>query len=343
MTRRGPEYADQLSAVERRTLDALVAEVGRRSAGRRPEWRTPVGAGLAALVVVLVAAMLTQAGWSRLAADTPAASGTASQGSPAAAFLDLAAAAAAVPPPAAGRADIAYQHRLDVTVSPMDGPPGYCRAGALTLKTWQLVDQVGRPGAPFVRLAVEGAEPPPAALTGCGTVVEAPVPGSLPLRADVGRRELFVIWDELDQVLGSRAHRYVPLWIVDPQSAVTPAPRPLDDLAAADRSPYEWWPRLVRLLASPQPEPEVVALALELAAGRAVDAPDGTVALLGPGTDVTGRPGIRVKVPYTVDGERSTAELTFDPDTGSLRQSVVETGAGTEITTFLAVRMIPDW
>jgi hypothetical protein len=44
--------------------------------------------------------------------------------------------------------------------------------------------------------------------------------------------------------------------------------------------------------------------------------------------DVTGRPGVTVRVPYESDGAETTADLTFDVDTGMLLQRVIRHAAG---------------
>lgn len=348
---RGPEYADQLTDPERRTLEALVTRVERRNARYEragvASLRAPIAAGLAALAILLVTTMVAQLGDSSPPGTPPVG---APAGPPAGAptdtrsafdaLQDLAAAATAAPPPATRPAVEAYLHRLDVIVVAGGATPGHCRVTALDIEVWQTIEVI-LDGAPttsdkdepkYSRLEVERAQPPEAALTGCATTFETygPVPASF-------QGNLHEAWEELARELGSDTPRPGDLLIFD-TDAEGALSHLLADLLALTEPPHRWWQALVRLLASPQ-EPGVAATALEAAARWTAEAPDGTVQLLGRDADVTGRPGISLRVPYpTRDGRPSTAELTLDPDTGALLQLLVDTGAGTEITAYLAIR-----
>jgi hypothetical protein len=85
-----------------------------------------------------------------------------------------------------------------------------------------------------------------------------------------------------------------------------------------------WWTAVAQLLSSPRCPPAVRSTALALAANRSAEV---RVVTDHP-TDILGRPGVTVRVPYTVDGFATHADLTFDEATGALLQRAVYGGSG---------------
>jgi hypothetical protein len=85
-----------------------------------------------------------------------------------------------------------------------------------------------------------------------------------------------------------------------------------------------WWTAVAQLLSSPRCPPAIRSTALSLAANRSADV--GVVT--DHPTDILGRPGVTVRVPYTVDGVATRADLTFDQTTGALLQRAVYGGPG---------------
>lgn len=321
---RGPDYADHLTEAERRTLDQLVGAVQRRR-----QWRAPVAAGVAALLVVLGVAAIGLVG--RDPGGTPVVPAGSDGPGPAAAaetLADLAGQAQRMAPPTDPDPEWWYRKRLDVMVAPEEP----CRVLAAMIETWEPAGDPQRPG----RIAAEPAAPPATAtdLAGCAIITEVPVP----LFEQTG--DVAGAWEELAAQLNGLAPRYLPSRLVmeEEPPAGYPEPEQLADLLGAGQqetdAPGGWWAALVRLLASPQADPRLRAAALEAAALRATTTGEEAQVVPDRTADLTGRPGVTVRVPYYLDGRTVSAELIFDTTTGDLLQSIVNE---LEITVFLAI------
>jgi hypothetical protein len=85
-----------------------------------------------------------------------------------------------------------------------------------------------------------------------------------------------------------------------------------------------WWTAVMPLLCSPLASPALRSAALTLAADRLA----GVTLVTEHGYDLLGRAGPVLRVPYAVGGLATTADLTFDPETGALWQRTVYAPAG---------------
>jgi len=80
-----------------------------------------------------------------------------------------------------------------------------------------------------------------------------------------------------------------------------------------------WWTAVAHLLSSPMCPAAVRSIALSLTTGRSAE----VQVVTDHPTDILGRPGITLRVPYSVDGVATRADLTFNEDTGALLQRAV--------------------
>jgi hypothetical protein len=103
-------------------------------------------------------------------------------------------------------------------------------------------------------------------------------------------------------------------------------------------SAARWWRLWVELVSSPETDPAQRAAAIAAAALRGELGPEALRAEMT--GDVTGRPGVTVRVPYETDGAETTADLTFDVDTGMLLQRVIRYAAGPKVRVNVTVYLV---
>jgi len=348
---RGDDYAYDLTEAERRTLDRLLDRVGGPDQvpavinGRPVD--LPVGPGpdrprtprsrrlrvaLAAASVVVIAAVLPSLvpgmapGWS-LTLSRPAPSPSPTYRS----TVDIVAGLAA----AAGRGPGPQPSQQDITMVVATARNDRCRDNGyqvvLRLKDF-------RPDAPpAVQLDINeialaagtvpcgGTNPPPGPAGGppSKSIYSGPAPDDprawavlLGKLATAGT----VLPDLFDPrtLTGGLEVRSVASsasWL-GPALAKLATIRPGGDAA--------WWTGVMPVLCSPLSTPALRSAALTLAQERLA----GVTLLTDHGVDLLGRAGLVLRVPYAVDGQASTADLTFDPDTGALWQRTVYAPAG---------------
>lgn len=345
-SRRGPDYAHDLTDDEQRVLDRLLAAVpspGSRPAPapRRPaRLRTarqqpararrllPIGAGIA---VALVLAGVTAVRMLNPAPDEtppPAAD-------PQAVLTRLAAQAAGT----AGRSPVGpvlVRRTLEVRATD-------CTLDAFTA-TVRVADDAAFQSTPG-HLQAGRAEPPAAAraLAGCPEPTSTAEPASY----NGETPDLHAEWAALGlwgydsprgivDVTQAQDHRPIAALPTDAAALATA----LRTICAAQNGSERtacWWTRLVEILASPEADTahRVAALRAAAAQGEADGVPTVTA-------DLTGRPGVTLRVPYapaptgqrhSPDSTTSTAELTFNAGTGALLQRVERPLKPTDPTT----------
>jgi hypothetical protein len=346
---RGPEYAESLTQAERRVLDTLLAEQGARPAPVRRSWRPPVVAAAASLMILLAIAAIPL-----LRATVPSTGAASAAPSAGEVLSELAAAAAAVPVPA-GPAEEWYRHRLDVRVEMAYGTSGACRVTAITTQLWEPAD-TNRWNLLAGRLVAERVLPPPAAAPLAGCTAPKPDPLSGPIER--ARGVPGVNWFEMVNELGRYGELKVgrksyslgwpaytdPRWPALDLAGVVSAEQidqrmlegsVLERLDGSTSQSPIWWMALGSLLASPVSHPAQRAAALRAAAARneAVPVPELTA-------DVTGRPGVTLRVPYYHYWRDWTADLTFDVHTGSLLQQIVYADTLVDVTVYVAMRRV---
>ena len=380
-TARGHDFADDLTDVERRQLDVLLALVasqpphltidtsvpgvpGAAAISRRRrlssgKWRSTVVTGLVAAGVLIAAGsvplLFNQVREDRLPND-PAVT---EQRSVAEILDDLAGIAGQITPPPAG-GSVLHRYVVDVLVS---GGPDSCAVTAVAQHAW--VDPTARAdwtaGSAIPGYLRTGLTEPPtdaAGRAGCG-VVAATTPGSSEPLFDGLTNDLAATSREMAVRTGVDGHHSSPVWATVVFQASAPsigAPGTARGLELrlgklclgvdAERCDALRWAVLVELLTSPQTTPAQRSAALS------IGATGGTATLVHDvESDVVGRPGITLRVPYVVlatdsldtVGPIMTADLTFDPRTGELLQRAIPAGgpASTVLTVYVAATRVP--
>jgi hypothetical protein len=293
-TRRGPDYAYDLTETERRTLDMLVDRIESGVPAPIPlrRRRSPfVSAAAAAVVVMTMIGSIWLLARPRQPAPPADAHATLEQ-------LAVAAASAAPGRPSP---------RLTTEVL-VEDPAGSCTVGAVTTSV-----TTGH-------LAVRSATVPAgvAAQAGCSgdpRVDPAPQPSF-----DRDTPDPAAKWTQLRATI-----RALPPWVetVDASGDLSAALRRACAAPTTTDCTGTWWTLLTGVLADPGTTGAVraEALRLALASGEATMVPAVT-------TDVTGRPGVTVRVPHP---DATTADLTFDPGTGALLQRAVTEDGGSAV------------
>ena len=331
-SRRGPDYAYDLTGEEQRALDRLLAAVP----ARRSRRALPVAAGIAAALVLAAAAAIPLLHKDPDRGRPPVAEG------PAAVLTRLADQAAGIPDPSPA-GPVLVRRTLEV------------RATGCTVDAYTATIRVGA-GAALQQtpghLTVEPATPPAAAreLSGC----PSPAARAAGTSYDGETTSLSATWAALG--LWGYAN---PRGIADSTHSqdrrpIATLPTGAAGLAAAlrtacaaqsepDRAACRWT-ALVEILSSPEADAahRLAALRAAAADGAATRVPAATA-------DLTGRPGVTLRVPYLVPpvgrtpepvSAVATADLTFDPGTGALLQRVERPRRPTDpimATVYLAV------
>lgn len=339
-SQRGPEFAHDLTAAERRNLERVLAAVPRtrpEHAPARTHRLIPLAAALAAVLVLFAVAAIRLLTSDRAA--PPVADRSVHSG-----FTELAERAATVPdPPVTSGSLVRKTLEMRVTVE-----PGRCSldAYAATVTVRDNAPPQSTPGS----LDVRRTAPPP------GLRAQSGCPDGATLSGGESTGDIFdgrtadvpAKWESLG------LPDYTSLrGVADPSQAqdsrdVGTLPTDAGKLASALRTVCApqaessrsacWWTRLVELLTSPESDTAHRVAGLRAAAAAATVSPD-------PGTsrDVTGRPGISFRVPYTYTpggpgrtaaNATATADLTFDAGTGALLQRIIRPAGGAGPTTF---------
>lgn len=281
-TRRGYGYAHRLTDDQRRALDELLDHLPATVTERAPR-RSPRWGRLAAAAVAVAAVVVSASGIRALVAGPTE--------SPAGATLRaLAGAADDVSEPGSGPA---FRRALDVVVF---GRREECRFVAVDSRLWVPVTKPAGP-ATGTRMIVAVTMPPAAAAAVAGCADDGvPTP-------DVQPRQLFdgttadpaATWVEAGRDVVEFPAFDDP-WAVDPPAGDARWQALVGSLVGAGTDPAERAELLARAATWPGAEP-----------------------VPGVATDLTGRPGTTLRVPYP----GGTADLTFDTGTGALLQRVV--------------------
>jgi hypothetical protein len=353
---RGPDYADQLTESERRTLNLLLQHVGpagqmantsgpggvelgrgRRAhdaaaardigVGGRPgrsAWRQRIGIAVSAAAVAGIAlstSLVTMHPGAAPASPAPVA--TTSTPSTMDVLRALSEASRASGPSSA------LAQASAVVVATQKGSA--CAVNAYQVVTamkvataWPPVTvEIGRIGepsrsAPWLSCVEVGSEQPNA--TPYQKVFEGATGGDGPAgwNALLARvRQSVLVPDLLD-----------PRAIPDGLAVGTLSSDPATLATALDKVAMSppggstgWWTAVVQLLSSPLCPPTVRSTVLSMAADASRSA-DVRVVVDRP-TDILGRPGTTLRVPYSVDGVAAHADLTFAITTGALLQRTV--------------------
>jgi hypothetical protein len=263
------------------------------------------------------------------------------------ALRGLAAAAGQAKAPAA-RAYL-YRERLDVRIT---GNTGACTVDAYRSQIWVPADGPA-PATDGGRLTVTTVDAGTLDLAGVGCRDLRPA-GTIGTTADGPADDIAARWTA---ATGFPPTAYVgPRWVSDEFGFADPRAELPDTPDTLGRQLDKWcanapdmdcgalrWAAVAELLTSPETTP-----AQRKAALLATD-DDGVSMRSGVGADVTGRPGVTLRVPHLPvpigsgdPGVAGTADLTFDPATGALLQRSVTGADGQEITVFLAAAPVPD-
>jgi hypothetical protein len=328
---RGPDYAAKLTPAQQRTLDELRAYVTGMAADRpaigpgRPRndhraarWWV---AGLAAAGVTAIALAAGLLPARSTLTPPPIPLGSTRQPSTEDVLRQLAAAATTeVPVPAA-----VTQTSLVVLATHKNGP---CVESVL-----QLVTTIP-PGHLKLRIEVDQAAVVPSIRTwvDCPIVAASPdadrplfaadagpgVDGWTKLQAQMQLKNIFVadLTDPRTMPGGLVVEQLDPaadrLPVLLDKAATTVGP---DDTDAA------WWTVVGQLLASPMSSPALRSAVLSLAIGH------GATVVTDHPTDILGRPGVTLRVPYVLNRTTGQADLTFDTATARLLQRAAQTTA----------------
>jgi hypothetical protein len=349
--RHGPDFADQLTTQEQRTLDALLARVAESpERPARSPWVAPLAAAAVAASLLLGASAISLGLGRGPSVQTPPL-GAAAQPASATLLDGLAVAADRMPDPPPGDVTLYRRELRFVVTARADG----CRVTAIETQVWTAAGAPARwsgGNALTATLRMTTIAPAAEALRrgGCSGGVGATTPRTL---FDGATDDLAKQWTAL-----AEAPEYLsPRWVSETLTVREPwlglpadadgiderlrklcVNQPLTNCAALR------WTVLVELLASAETSQAHRSAAARLGA-RAADA----TPLPGETSDVTGRPGVAVRVPYLpmVSGTfaessaPTTADLTFDERTGALLQREIRTVSGKlDVTVYLTATRV---
>lgn len=354
---RGDDYAYELTEAERRTLDRLLERVSTPDqvpalingrpvglpAGREPDrvrtarsGRLRVALAAASVAVIaLVTAFIPSLvpgmvpGWSP---SRPSPSPTATQAS----TVDILAGLAA----ATDRAPATDGSQQEITMVVTTIRNDRCRDNGYRV-SWRLkqfspderpallldIDEIALPAGPVL---CGRTSPPPS------PVADQPSTSLFSGRAPDEPRASATLWGKLatsGTVLPDLSDPRTLAGGLDIQplaSAVSRLAPTLAKLATIwPGGDAAWWTGVMPLLCSPLSTPALRSAAFALARDRLA----GVTVLTEHGVDLLGRAGPVLRVPYAVDGQITTADLTFDPATGDLLQRTVHAPPGLAWTT----------